>query len=364
MIGKILIKGLIGKVGNMQGVQLLDVISQVRKQPDATSFEVHLNSEGGNVNTGFDIYNYLRSLGLPVTTIGDELVASIATVILMAGNRRIVNPGTKVMIHLPMGGIEFATADEMEANAKRVREVENNLINFYSKELNISKEAIQPLLKNETWLNENEMIDLGFITEQSNIEIAAIAERVSKTKTNKVMTKKSKLQTILNAIFKEEVAKVIFSADGAEINFPDVAEDGVIAVGDKGIYGGAPADGAITGADGKIYNFTAGVLDSIVEPSAEEEDVTTDELVDALAQTLEYTTELSERVDALATEVTGIKKERDEAVDKLATATAMIAKLKGSSKEPETDKKDKDNKKETVSSVVAQWKKNKQTKKH
>ena len=106
MIGKIYISGLIGTFGDEKGVELIDVISQVKKQPQATSFEVYINSEGGVVDVGFDIYNFLKSLGLPITTIGNGMVASIATVIFMAGTKRVVTPNTDFMIHLPMGGIE------------------------------------------------------------------------------------------------------------------------------------------------------------------------------------------------------------------------------------------------------------------
>ena len=56
------------------------LFKQVKRQPEATRFDVYINSEGGLVDVGFDIYNYLRSLGLPITTIGSGMVASIATV--------------------------------------------------------------------------------------------------------------------------------------------------------------------------------------------------------------------------------------------------------------------------------------------
>src|SRR5690606_10750507 len=166
MIGKIYIQGQIGSFEDEKGVELIDVISQVRKQPEATSFEVYLNTPGGVVDTGFDIYNFLKSLGVPITTIGggvgesnktdDKIVASMGTVLFMAGQKRIVLPGTKFMIHLPMGGISFATAEEMEAHSKHMRDVENKVINFYTKELGLNKEAVSPLLKNETWLNEKQ----------------------------------------------------------------------------------------------------------------------------------------------------------------------------------------------------------------
>lgn len=380
MVGKIYISGTIGSFGEEKGIELVDVISQVRKQPEATSFEVYINSEGGVVDTGFDIYNFLNSLGLPITTIGggvreenftgERIVASMGTVIFMAGHKRSVVPGTKFMIHLPMGGISFATAEEMEEHSKHMRDVENKVIGFYSKNLGLGKEAISPLLKNETWLSETQLQDLGFTTPSSDMKISARAN-TSKTKKVNKMSKKNRLQTILKAIFEKEVNKMIFTADEKELMFPDIAEDGVIEVGAKATLEGQPVGGteeapvSIVGADGKTYMFVDSMVKEIVDSASEveEEEVTTDELIDALAATLEYTTELSGRVEAVETEVTGIKKERDEAVSKLKIAEATIAKLKGSSKSPEDDKKDKDKKAETISATVAQWRKNKTIKK-
>lgn len=370
MIGKIYIQGQIGTFEDEKGVELIDVITEVRKQPEATSFEVHINSEGGIVDTGFDIFNYLKSLGVPVTTIGKGIVASIATVIFMAGQKRIVAPGTQFMIHLPMGGISFATAEEMEDHSRHMRAVENEVISFYTKHLNLNKEAISPLLRNETWLSEKQLLDLGFITPITDMKIAAIANKSTNKKQNK-MSKKNRLQTILKAIFEKDVNKVIYTADEKELVFPDLEEESPIEVGARGVLEGQPVGGTeeapvmIVGQDGNTYVFVDNLVKEIVEPGAddEDEDVTTDELIDALAQTLEYTKDLSERIGSVESQMTGIKKERDEAVTKLAEAQATIAKLKGSSKSPEPEPKDKDDKKTNLSVTVAQWKKNKATKK-
>lgn len=361
MVGKIYISGLIGTYGDEKGVELIDVISQVRKQPDATSYEVYINSEGGVVDTGFDIYNFIKSLGYPVTTIGTGMVASIATVIFMAGQKRIVQPNTKFMIHLPMGGIEYATADEMEAYTKGLRDVENKIIQFYTKELGLNKDAISPLLRNETWLNETQLSDLGFVTSQTEIKIAARAI-INKPKINKTMTKKSKFQAILDIIKgKEIVNKTIFSADQKELVFPELADDAPIEVGSKATYDGdSNFTGEVTGADGNIYVISAGTLTEIKDPNAEVEDALTDEqMLEALTATLEVAAELEQRVQNLETETVAVKKERDDYKGKLDSANAIIAKLKGSSKAPDEQPKEKDKKAEGTASVVAQWKSNK-----
>lgn len=151
MTGNIYISGQIGTFDGVTGISLIDVVSQVKKQPQATAYNVHINSEGGLVDVGFDIYHYLRSLGRPLTTIGSGIVASIATVIFMAGTKRLVRENTPFMIHLPWGG-SMGTADELEKFAGQLRAIEKKLVGFYKKALNLEEPALLPLLKNETWL--------------------------------------------------------------------------------------------------------------------------------------------------------------------------------------------------------------------
>lgn len=361
MIGKIYISGLIGTFEDEKGVELIDVISQVKKQPEATSFEVYINSQGGVVQTGYDIHDYIKSLGLPITTIGSGMVASIATVIFMAGSKRLVRPNTEFMIHLPMGGIEFATADEMDSHSKVLRDVENRIVQFYSRELNLNKEAIAPLLKNETWLNESQLIDLGFVTSELPMKISARAIITNKSKI-KTMSKTNNLKSILNKILGTVVNKVVFTADNKEIVFPDLESDDVVEIGARATIDGVPAEGEVVNADGDTYVFAAGVLTEIRKEVVEEE-VTEEDMIDALIASLEFASQLDERLGVMETEFTGMKKERDEVNAKLAKAEETIAKLKGSSKSPEQIKKEKDQGRGTVSSVVTNWRNNKNKKK-
>lgn len=355
MFGTINIHGQIGECDGQKGVELIDVISQVRKQPDATGFNVYIDSEGGRVDVGFDIYNYLKSLGVPIVTIGEKLVASIATVIFMAGNKRMVSPDTQFMIHLPMGGLSNATADEMEAYAKETKRVETEIVSFYTKELGMNKESIFPLLRNETWLDSEQLLALGFVTSDNSVQIAAKFKK-STNKNNNKMSKKNKLAALLAKLIGEEVAcKMIFSADEKEINFPDIAEDGVIEVGATATYDGQPAEGSIVGQDGKTYVFEGGVLTAINEPSSEEAP-TEDEMVEALAETLEAMLDISKRLEAVEKEAVGLKTDNTELKAKLEKAEKTILALKGKSEPPKDEKKDKNEKKASLSELIAKRK--------
>ena len=284
MEGNIYITGLIGNMGNEIGVELIDVISQVKKQPQATSFNVHINSEGGVVDTGFDIYNYLQSLNVPLKTIGSGLVASIATVIFMAGDTRVLRENTQFMIHLPMGGVD-GTADEIEDYAKEVRTVEDRLVKFYSEKVDLDKEAIRPLLKNETWLDGVKALELGFSNQN---DLPMVAKAYLNLNTNN-MTKEDKswiesgFEKIMNLLNNKEISNVMIQdANGATLDFPEIEEGEEITVGAMATVDGAPADGEYVLPDGKTMVFVGGELSEIIEMEGEADSEDMQAQLDAL----------------------------------------------------------------------------------
>ena len=284
MEGNIYITGLIGDMPLEKGVELIDIITQVKKQPEATSFNVHINSEGGVVDTGFDIYNYLKSLNLPLKTIGSGLVASIATVIFMAGDTRVLRENTNFMIHLPMGGVD-GTADEIEDYAKEVRTVEDRLVKFYSEKVNIDKEAIRPLLKNETWLDGVKALELGF---SNQTDLPMVAKAYLNLNTNN-MTKEDKswiesgFEKIMNLLGKSEITNIMVTdANGAMLDFAEIEDGQEIVVGSIATVDGAPAEGEYVMPDGVTFVFAAGELTEIVEAEGGDETEDMQAQLDAL----------------------------------------------------------------------------------
>lgn len=279
MTGNIYISGQIGTFDSVAGVELIDVIGQVKKQPKATAFNVHINSEGGLVDVGFDIYNYLTSLGKPITTIGSGIVASIATVIFMAGTERLVRENTPFMIHLPWGG-SMGTADELEKFADQLRGIEKKLVGFYKKSLNLEEQALMPLLKNETWLTPTQLTTLGFTTSR---QVKAAAKAFFKTNSTMNGTFSERDRHWMESLFTKVLGKfknahvfnkVIQDATGTEIDFTDLADDAVIEVGAIASIDGKPAEGEYILPDGFTYVFSEGKLTEIIEPEEDAESET------------------------------------------------------------------------------------------
>lgn len=392
MNGNIYINGCIGTFldenGNVKekGVELIDVIMQVKNQPKATYFTVYINSPGGYVDTGFDIYDYLKSLNKPIKTVGQGMVASIATVIYMAGEQRMLRPNTEFMIHLPSGGVE-GTASEIEGYSKYLKETEKRILKFYEQTAGLTESEIMPLLKNETWLNNDEAYKLGFATEKT-IKSEPVAY-FNKQKPNKKMSKNeqsvwAKIKKVLvdNKLMdenstgkitpaislkcltpeqKKAKAKIVFDAEGNELDFYELEDGATIEVGSKANYDGKPANGEYlvqSEEDASIvltYIFENGVLAEIKEPEAEPDNE--DEM-----------TALKAEVEALKTQVQEItaKKTELETENKNYKKVIMAIKKLETEKEPDTTKKFKPNPNATppseTSAAVANWRKNKQLK--
>lgn len=159
-----------------KGVVLLDVIEQAESQPDATEFEVSINSPGGYVDIGDAIYNYLQSLKKKgkVNTIQNGLVGSIATKIFLAGDERLVDDRFQFWIHNPFKEGVSGDADELMAMAKGLEETETALRQFYMNFTKISDEGLDALMKAETGLTSDQCIKFGFATGKKSVPVLNI----------------------------------------------------------------------------------------------------------------------------------------------------------------------------------------------
>lgn len=362
MIGKISINGQIGSVGLAQGVELIDVIQQVKAQPLATSFDVYINSEGGVVDVGFDIYNYLKNLGKPVNTIGSGIVASIATVIFMAGQTRTLKGNTQFMVHLPRTNPNsFINSEEAEQLTDHIKKTEKTMIDFYAGFTDIDSDSLKSLLKNETWLTPEQAKTFGFITEHQT-ELKAVAYFEHNSKTDKQMSTmtaedkswiEKKFEDIASLFKSKTVALILQDSNGVEVNFPDLADDATPAIGDVATVEGQPAEGVFVMPQlgNASVTFVAGAITEIVEAEAEgDED---EEMAKLKAENEQLKSELAEIASAKEAEVAKAEKQLKKIeAEFIAFKGEIVAKL-------DIDEKKEPKKKEPKTVNLAQERLNK-----
>lgn len=126
-----------------------------------TEIDLRLFSGGGDVFEGIAIYNILKRLDAKVTVYVDGLAASIASVIMMAGDEIVMGEGSQVMIHKPWT-VAMGSATDLQETIDRLDRVENEIIKIYENKTGLSRTELESMVAAETWFNDDESIEFGF----------------------------------------------------------------------------------------------------------------------------------------------------------------------------------------------------------
>jgi ATP-dependent Clp endopeptidase proteolytic subunit ClpP len=129
------------------------------------SVEVEINSPGGSVFEGNRIYNALRSMsarGVEITTTVNGLAASMGSVILMAGDKRNMTKGSRVMIH-EASTIAWGDARALRKNAELLEGISSEIAGIYAERTGGDPKSIRQLMLAETWMTAEDAKANGFI---------------------------------------------------------------------------------------------------------------------------------------------------------------------------------------------------------
>ena len=127
------------------------------------TINVHINSYGGEVAEGLAIYNMLRNHKAKVRTYCDGFACSIASVIFMAGEERIMSNASLLMVHNAWM-YTAGNANQLRKDADDLEKITQASINAYMQNINITEEKLKELLDDESWILPSEALEMGFAT--------------------------------------------------------------------------------------------------------------------------------------------------------------------------------------------------------
>lgn len=138
------------------------IVKELR-DTEAKNLNVHINSYGGAVAEGLAIYNTLKNHSAHITTICDGFACSAASVIFMAGDKRIMNEASLLMIH---NAWTYASgnADDLRKEAEDLDKITEASVNAYMSRVSISEEDLKKKMDDETWITAEEAVADGFAT--------------------------------------------------------------------------------------------------------------------------------------------------------------------------------------------------------
>jgi len=144
-------------------MQIGEIVCKADDALDA--IEIEINTPGGSVFEGQRIYNALREMsarGVEITATVNGLAASMGSVILMAGDKRRMTAGSRVMIH-EASTIAAGDARALKKQAELLESISAEIAGIYAERTGMDEEEIREMMIAETWMTADEAKEKGFV---------------------------------------------------------------------------------------------------------------------------------------------------------------------------------------------------------
>ncbi|KAH7309544.1 Clp protease-domain-containing protein [Stachybotrys elegans] len=162
-----------GQVNDYMSASIVSQLLWLESDTPEKPITMYINSPGGSVTSGMAIYDTMRYIKSPVSTVCVGGAASMAAVLLAGGEpgKRYALPHSSIMIHQPLGGTSGQAADILiyATQIQRIREQMNKVMQHH---LNTAKgyekysiEDINLMMERDKHLTAEEAKELGVIDE-------------------------------------------------------------------------------------------------------------------------------------------------------------------------------------------------------
>ena len=148
------------QMANTIVAQLLLLDSQNPEQ----EIQMYINCPGGEVYAGLAIYDTMRYIKAPVSTICVGIAMSMGSVLLMAGDKgkRMALPNSRIMIHQGSAGFRGNTPD-LEVQAKEVLHLRDKLVSIYHEHTSLPHDKLMRDMERDYFMSPDEAMTYGLI---------------------------------------------------------------------------------------------------------------------------------------------------------------------------------------------------------
>ena len=123
---------------------------------------IYIDSPGGDVDSGYAIFDMIRFVNAPAVTVGMGLVASAGALIFLASPKenRIALPNSHYLIHQPLSGMK-GVATDIEIHAQELEKAKEKINILISEETGKDLEQIKKDTERDYWMNAQEAVEYG-----------------------------------------------------------------------------------------------------------------------------------------------------------------------------------------------------------
>lgn len=126
--------------------------------------QMYINSPGGNVTSGFAIFDTMNHIKPDVSTICVGLAASMGAILLTAGKKgkRFALPNADIMIHQPLGGSQ-GQAEDIRIQAEKILETRERLNKILAERTGQPLEKIEKDTDRDFFMSAEKAVEYGLI---------------------------------------------------------------------------------------------------------------------------------------------------------------------------------------------------------
>ena len=124
--------------------------------------KLHIYSEGGDAFMGLSIYDFIKTLKIPVHTYIDGLIASAATFLFLAGKKRFMTENSNILIHQISTGF-WGKFEDLKDEYKNTTELMKIAKKIYTDNTSMSKKTIDDIIKRELYLTYQDALKYKII---------------------------------------------------------------------------------------------------------------------------------------------------------------------------------------------------------
>lgn len=125
-----------------------------------------INSPGGSVDAGFAIWDQIKMISSPVTTLVTGLAASMGSILSLSApkGRRFATKNARIMIHQPsIGAIIRGQATDLEIQAKEILKTRKAIVDVYVQATGKTEDIIDRAIDRDTWMSSQEALEFGLV---------------------------------------------------------------------------------------------------------------------------------------------------------------------------------------------------------
>jgi ATP-dependent Clp endopeptidase proteolytic subunit ClpP len=157
-----------GTVGAQTVQHCIKTLTLWHRTSPGCDIEIVFNSPGGSVTDGLALFDYIQTIrrqGHHVTTVALGIAASMAGILLMAGDTRAIGAESWLMIHEAAFGTSGKTG-EVEDMVDWVKKVQERILDIFAARSTHTKAQIKNRWRRKDWwLSSTEALDWGFVDE-------------------------------------------------------------------------------------------------------------------------------------------------------------------------------------------------------